>query len=127
MEYLTFIGQATLSIILGGAIGWQRHHIGKAAGVRTFALMSVGSTLFTILSLNVFIVDPARVASQILTGVGFIGAGIIFHKKNTVDGLTTAAAFWSVAAIGMAVGAEWYIHAVIVTIFMFLILITRNK
>jgi len=122
MEYLIFSGQILLAAVLGGLVGWQRHHIGKSAGFRTFALVAVGSALFTIISLNAFAGDQARVAAQVLTGVGFIGAGIIFHKKNSVDGLTTAAGFWSVAAVGMAVGVGWFIEAIISTIFIFLIL-----
>ena len=127
MEYLLFAGNIILSAILGGLVGWQRHHIGKAAGVRTFALVTIGSTFFTMMSLTAFGSDPARVASQILTGVGFIGAGIIFHKKDTVDGLTTAASLWAMAAVGMGIGIGWYWQAVIATVLMFLMLITSKK
>ncbi|MBD3311322.1 MAG: MgtC/SapB family protein [Candidatus Magasanikbacteria bacterium] len=127
MDYILFFGHILLAAILGGLIGWQRRHMGKSAGFRTFALVSIGSTLFTILSLNAFSADPARVASQVLTGIGFIGAGIIFHKKDSVEGLTTAASFWSVAAIGMAVGAGWYIESIIVTLVVFLVLASLVK
>lgn len=122
-----FLFQILLSLILGGIIGWQRQHIGKAAGFRTFALVSVGSTLFTILSLEAFAGDTARVAAQIITGIGFIGAGTIIHKKESVEGLTTAAGLWAIAAIGMAVGAGWYTESIIATSILFLILIFPDK
>jgi putative Mg2+ transporter-C (MgtC) family protein len=122
-----FLFQILLSLILGGIIGWQRQHIGKAAGFRTFALVSVGSTLFTILSLQAFVGDTARVAAQIITGIGFIGAGTIIHKKESIEGLTTAAGLWAIAAIGMAVGASWYMEAIISTFVLFLILIFPDK
>ena len=121
MEYLLFAGQSFLSIILGFFLGWQRHHTGKAAGDRTFALVSFGSTLFTILSYSVSNGDPTRIAAQILTGIGFIGAGAIIHKKNSVEGLTTAAGLWAAAAVGMAVGFGWYIQSILASILMFAI------
>lgn len=127
MEYLIYLGQMVLSIVLGGIIGWQRHHIGKSAGFRTFALVCLGSTLFTLMSQQAFGADPARIAAGILTGIGFIGAGIIFHKKDTIDGLTTAAAFWATAGVGMAVGVGWYIKAIIATVLLFLVLISRKE
>lgn len=127
MEYLIFFWQAALSIALGALLGWQRHQIGKSAGSRTFALVSFGSALFTILSVNVFSSDPARIAAQILTGIGFIGAGTIIRKKNAVEGLTTAAGLWAVAAVGMAVGFGWYWQAIIATILMFAILAVVPK
>jgi putative Mg2+ transporter-C (MgtC) family protein len=122
-----FLFQVLLSLILGGVIGWQRQHIGKAAGFRTFALVSVGSTLFTILSLQAFVGDTARVAAQIITGIGFIGAGTIIHKKDSIEGLTTAAGLWAIAAIGMAIGASWYMEAIVSTFVLFLILIFPDK
>ncbi|OGH58735.1 MAG: hypothetical protein A2725_03505 [Candidatus Magasanikbacteria bacterium RIFCSPHIGHO2_01_FULL_33_34] len=121
MEYIIFTGQLFLSIFLGSLIGWQRHNIGKAAGARTFAMVSVGSTLFTLLSINMSSGDPSRIAAQILTGIGFIGAGTIIHKKDNVEGLTTAAGLWSVAAIGMAIGFGWYIQAIIASILIFIV------
>jgi putative Mg2+ transporter-C (MgtC) family protein len=122
-----FLFKILLSLILGGIIGWQRQHIGKAAGFRTFALVSVGSTLFTILSLDAFAGDTARVAAQIITGIGFIGAGTIIHKKDSIEGLTTAAGLWAIAAIGMAIGASWYMEAIVSTFVLFLILIFPDK
>ncbi len=125
--YIFFTGKILLSLLLGGIIGWQRQHIGKAAGFRTFALVSVGSTLFTLLSTQAFQGDTTHIAAQIITGIGFIGAGTIIHKKDSVEGLTTAAGLWAVAAIGMAIGAGWYREALIATFVLFLILIFPDK
>lgn len=92
---------------LGFALGVEREFHGKAAGIRTNILIAVGSALFTVVSL--FIPggngDQARVAAQIVTGVGFLGAGAILHKEGGVQGLTTAAVIWMNAAVGMAAGA----------------------
>ncbi len=116
-----------LAVLFGGIVGWQREHIGKAAGMRTYALVSLGSAMFTVMSLFGFPGDTSRVAAQILTGVGFIGAGTIIHKRTSIDGLTTAAGLWSVSAIGMAVGLGWYIPAAVGTVLMFLIFITPSN
>ncbi len=121
MEYIFFLVQLVLSSVLGSILGWQRHKIGKSAGARTFAMVAFGSTLFTLLSLSMTL-DPSRIAAQILTGIGFIGAGTIIHKKDNIEGLTTAAGLWATAAIGMAVGFGWYIQAIIAMILMFAIL-----
>lgn len=120
--YITFASQLVLAILLGGLLGWQRVKIGKAAGPRTYALVTMSSTLFTILSFTAFNLDPAKVASQILTGIGFLCAGIIIHKNGGIEGLTTAAGLWAVTAIGMAIGVGWYTQAVIGTILMFIVL-----
>ena len=135
MTYLIFLGQLLLSALLGGVVGWQREHVGKAAGSRTYALVSLGSTLFTLLSIRAFgSDDAARVAAQILTGVGFLGAGTIIHKNNSlmhkssgIEGLTTAAGLWAVAAVGMAVGAGWYFEAAIASGIMFVIFIVHVR
>lgn len=105
-----------LAIILGGILGWQRENWGKSAGPRTYALVAGGSALFTILSVNAFGSDISRIASQIVVGIGFLGAGTILHKENKVEGLTTAAGLWMVAAIGMAVGVEYYVLASVVSL-----------
>ncbi len=105
-----------LALFLGGALGWQRENWGKSAGPRTYALVAGGSALFTILSITAFGSDMARIASQIVVGIGFLGAGTILHKENRVEGLTTAAGLWMVAAIGMAVGVRYYILAIMVSV-----------
>jgi putative Mg2+ transporter-C (MgtC) family protein len=94
------------SIILGGLIGLERELRDKPAGFRTIILISVGATLFTILSLEIGAprADPTRIAAQIVSGVGFLGAGAILRDRASVIGLTTAATIWAVAAVGMATG-----------------------
>ncbi len=127
MIYLILTGQLCLSIFLGGILGWQREHIGKKAGPRTYAIVSMGSTLFTLISSQFFFAsDPTKIASQIVIGIGFLGAGVIIHKNGGVEGLTTAAGLWTVSAIGMAVGIGWYIQSIIATILMFLVLSTDD-
>lgn len=116
--------QVALATLLGGAIGMERELAGKPAGLRTNILICVGATLFTVLSLKLAETrgDPARVAAQILPGVGFIGAGTILHARGAITGLTSAATIWVVAAIGMALGAGAYTDAIGTTIFVMLIL-----
>jgi putative Mg2+ transporter-C (MgtC) family protein len=111
---------------LGGAVGLERELDEKAAGLRTHMLVSVGSALFTMVGAygfydflvgggNVVRADPGRIAAQIVTGIGFLGAGVIFRQGFTIRGLTTAASLWLVAAIGMAAGAGFWKGAVIAT------------
>lgn len=127
MSNLVFLGQILLAVFLGGLLGWQREHIGRAAGLRTYSIVSLGSALFTILSLHAFAGDPSRIASQVVVGIGFLGAGTILHKGESVEGLTTAAGLWTVAAIGMAVGAGWYSEAVLGALFALGILFIDDK
>ena len=119
-EYLIKI---LIAAILGGIIGAEREYTGKAAGLRTFIIVTLGSCLFTIISINI-INDPARIAAQIVSGIGFIGAGLIIfqQEKQTIKGLTTAAGLWMVAAIGMVVGFGFYILAGLSTLIAILIL-----
>jgi putative Mg2+ transporter-C (MgtC) family protein len=121
---LELLLQVVLATLLGGAIGMERELSGKPAGLRTNILICVGATLFTVLSLKLSggRGDPARVAAQILPGVGFIGAGTILHARGSVTGLTSAATIWVVAAIGMALGAGAYTEAVGTTLLVMLIL-----
>ncbi len=93
-----------LASLLGAIIGLERELRGKAAGIRTYAIICMASCLFTILSKSVGN-DPARIAANILTGVGFLGAGIIWHQKDgSTEGLTTAASVWCISALGMSIG-----------------------
>ena len=104
---------------LGAAIGLERELDEKAAGLRTHMLVSVGAALFTLVGaygfadLSIASTDPSRVAAQVVTGVGFLGAGVIFRQGFTIRGLTTAASLWIVAAVGMAAGAGYWKGAVI--------------
>lgn len=127
-EIITMIYKITLSAGLGMAIGAEREIRKKPAGLRTHALVAIGSTLFTILSfVNLFeglgySFDPSRIAAQVVVGVGFLGAGLMFLQGQKAQGITTAAGIWVTAAIGMAVGFGFYTIAIFSTILVFLIL-----
>ena len=122
MYDLFAIGQIALAVLLGGILGWQRENWGKSAGPRTYALVTAGSTLFTILSLTAFGTDTARVAAGVVTGIGFLGVGTILHKQNHIEGLTTAAGLWMAAAIGKAVGVGYFFLAIASTVIMLAVL-----
>lgn len=120
---LELLVQLTLAVVLGGAVGLERELKGKPAGLRTNILIATGATLFTVLSYRMAVGgDVGRVAAQILTGVGFIGAGTILHTRGAVTGLTSAATIWVVSAIGMAVGARAYLEALLATLLVMLVL-----
>jgi len=119
-EYILRLLVATL---LGAVIGLDREFRTKAAGFRTHVLVALGSALFMIISVHGFDdlpkdqmtlrMDPARIAAQVVTGIGFIGAGTIIFQKNVVKGLTTAAGLWVTAAIGLACGVGMYVLAAV--------------
>lgn len=116
-----------IAALVGTIVGWEREKINRPAGLRTYALVCVGSALFTILSIDAFgPSDPSRVAAQIITGIGFLGAGTIFKFKNKVHGLTTAAGLWAVAGVGMGYGAGYY-FATSVAAVIILFLMRFNK
>jgi putative Mg2+ transporter-C (MgtC) family protein len=127
LDLMLQIGLATL---LGGAIGLERELGGKPAGLRTNILICIGSVLYTHLSLSMLSgpngiptgTDTTRVAAQIVTGVGFIGAGTILHARGAVVGLTSAATIWVVAAIGIALGSGYYLEGVGTTLAVILVL-----
>ncbi|KQR93500.1 magnesium transporter MgtC [Chryseobacterium sp. Leaf180] len=96
-----------ISVILGLFIGAEREYRNKSAGLRTFILVCFGACLFTILSLKIGIHDPDRLAANIITGIGFLGAGVIFKNENKIEGITTATTIWATASIGMAVGSGY--------------------
>ena len=117
------ITKLVVAVILGGLVGWERERSHKPAGLRTHMLVSVGATLVTIISINYFTEDYARVIAGIITGIGFIGAGaIIAQGTKGVHGLTTAATLWAMAAVGICIGIGWYVLAVASTILIVLIL-----
>lgn len=121
---LELLLQLVLAVLLGGVIGLERELKGKPAGLRTNILICIGATLFTVLSYRMAHEhgDPGRVAAQILTGVGFIGAGTILHMRGAVTGLTSAATIWVVAAIGMALGSSAYVEALGTTVVVIVVL-----
>ena len=108
------LGRLIVAAVLSGLIGFEREVAQKAAGLRTHMLVGLGSGLFSLLSVEAIPgSDPGRVAAQVVTGIGFLGAGAIFRHGFTVRGLTTAAGMWTVAAVGMAAGiGEWEVAVV---------------
>ena len=116
--------QLCLATLFGGAIGLERELGGKPAGLRTNILICIGSVLYTKLSITLAAgnADPTRIAAQIVTGVGFIGAGTILHARGAVVGLTSAATIWVVAAIGVALGAAVYWEAAGTTLLVLVVL-----
>lgn len=119
-----------VAAVLGAVIGFERERRGRSAGIRTFAAVALGSCAFTLIS---FIVTPTgnettRIAAQIVTGVGFLGAGVILHDQGQthISGLTTSATMWSAGAVGMAVGFGLYILAVVTTALLLLLLMLRH-
>ncbi len=136
-----FLLRILLAAICGGVIGYERKNRGKGAGVRTHTIVAVASCLMMIIAQYGFAdffnymdkmkidtrLDPSRVAAQIVSGVGFLGAGMIFVQKKVVTGLTTAAGIWAVSGIGMAVGGGMYFLGVACTVIIFIIQIIYHK
>jgi putative Mg2+ transporter-C (MgtC) family protein len=127
------LAKLLLATVLGGAIGLERELAGKPAGLRTNILICIGAALFTQLSVDIARIgftadgrpygDTTRIAAQIVSGIGFLGAGAILHGEGAVIGLTTAATVWVVAAVGAAVGAGAYIDAAGGTVLIMLVLV----
>jgi putative Mg2+ transporter-C (MgtC) family protein len=119
--------QLGMSLAYGFIIGFEREYQSKAAGLRTITLITVGSTLFTILSANVNGPSDDRIAAQIVTGIGFIGAGVIFKDKFAISGLTTAASIWIASAVGMAIGFNHFLIATVTLVFAMVTLAAFEK
>lgn len=120
---LSEVNKFLLSTLLCGLIGLEREFRSKQAGLKTMIMIGLGATLFTILSVKIGANSHDRIASNIVTGIGFLGAGVIFKEDNQVKGLTTACVIWIVAAIGMAIGSGYYVQATGVTIVVLLALL----
>ena len=123
---LDLLASLLMAVLLGGAIGLERELRGKAAGLRTNILICLGATLFTHLSIHIAGDggDPGRIAAQVVTGIGFLGAGTILHGRGSVTGLTTAATIWLVAAIGVAIGVGAMFEAAGATLLAVVVLST---
>ena len=128
------ITKLVLSLVLGATIGIERRRKGQIAGLRTFALISMGATLAMLISiyipqeyLGLKNGDPGRIAAQVVSGVGFLGAGAIIQMKGSVRGLTTAAGIWMTACIGLAVGAGMYLISIIATLLIIFILVNIER
>lgn len=135
-HFVRVVVRMAVAIFLGGAIGFERQLGGKAAGIRTHMLVALGAALFTLIPLEagMKVADLSRVIQGVATGVGFLGAGMIFkpseskepapgHKKREVHGLTTAAGIWLTAAVGLAAGAGW-IWPALIGVFMTLLIMS---
>lgn len=113
-----------IACLLGCFIGWERERHGSriSAGIRTYGAISLGACAFCLIGLYISNPDPAKVAGQIITGIGFLGGGIIFRQGDYVTGLTTAATLWATAAVGMAVAFGMYFTAIVITTLLYLLL-----
>ncbi len=132
--YISMFLRLVVACILGGVIGFEREHMHRPAGFRTHILVCVGSALVMVTSEYIYYqfssqtnVDPARLGAQVISGIGFLGAGTIIKEGVNVKGLTTAASLWAVSCIGIAVGIGFYTGAFIATIIIFLTLIAIKK
>jgi putative Mg2+ transporter-C (MgtC) family protein len=126
MPYADFFCRLLLAAILGGAVGLEREVHGRPAGIRTYLILSLGTALLMVLSEYLLVAyhdkfpglaqgDPGRIAGQAITGIGFLGAGVIIRYKDSIRGLTTAACVWLVCSVGLAVGAGFYLVGIVVT------------
>ncbi len=135
-DQLTIILQLLLALVLGGLVGLEREYKRKSAGLKTFALVSLGSALFTIIGLQLFGAlsqnenirfDPSKIIEAVAVGLGFIGAGIIIYRHEHVEGLSTAAGVWVAGAIGVAAGAGLYLIAVFSALLSLLVMILFSR
>jgi putative Mg2+ transporter-C (MgtC) family protein len=132
-------GKLFIAAVLGGLIGWERERRGRPAGLRTHLLVCVGVTLIMLVSEHIFVqyqvykqdsilrIDPARIAAQVIVGIGFLGAGTIMRFKASVRGLTTAASLWVVAGIGLAIGSGFILPAIFTAFIAIMTLILLPK
>ncbi len=132
--YLSMISRLIVACVLGGIIGFEREHVHRPAGLRTHILVCVGSALVMVTSEFIYYrysshanVDPARLGAQVISGIGFLGAGTIIKEGISVKGLTTAASLWAVSCIGIAAGIGFYSGALLATVIIFLILVVIKK
>ena len=126
---LTLLPRLLIATALGSIIGYEREIHGRAAGIRTYAAVSLGAAIFTIINAHVpNLSDHTRIVSNIVTGIGFLGAGIIFRDvgNGLITGLTTAATLWATAAVGVAAGFGMYVICIFSTVILFLLLYLNN-
>jgi putative Mg2+ transporter-C (MgtC) family protein len=134
MPYGEFLCRLVVAALLGGAVGLEREIHGRPAGIRTYLILSLGTALLMVLSEYLLVAyqskypglaqgDPGRIAGQAITGIGFLGAGVIIRYKDTIRGLTTAACVWLVCSVGLTVGAGFYLVGAAVTLLTLMALI----
>jgi putative Mg2+ transporter-C (MgtC) family protein len=123
-QQLITVFKLCLALALAGVIGYEREKYSKPAGLRTHMILSIGCTILTVLSFDVFPIptDNSRIAAAIITGIGFIGAGTVLQTRERVVGLTTAASIWLTASISLAVGTGNYVIAVAGTLLGYIVL-----
>ena len=121
IETGTIIFRLLLAAVIGGMFGIEREFKHKAAGLQTNILVALGSTLTMIVSVQ-FDIDPARIAAGVVTGIGFLGAGLIIHGRAEIQGITTAATIWLVSAIGLAIGIGYYSAAIVSAVIALVVL-----
>ncbi|MFO7819211.1 MAG: MgtC/SapB family protein [Halanaerobacter sp.] len=135
MGYQQIVIRLVLAFLMGGLVGLERERNSRPAGFRTNILVSVGAALIMIVSIKLFLsfpdmtkdIDPSRMPSQVVSGIGFLGAGTIIREKFTVKGLTTAASMWALSGIGLAIGAGFYISGIFATMIVILTLTVLNR
>ncbi|MHA2856673.1 MgtC/SapB family protein [Paenibacillus lautus] len=136
IDNVSILLRLLLAMLLGGLIGFERERSNHAAGLRTHILVCLGSALIMLLSIYGFSdfvaeinvrIDPARLATAVITGIGFLGAGTILFTGKSITGLTTAASIWVVGAVGLAVGAGFYFASIVSTVLILLNLVVFNK
>ncbi len=120
---LTLYMRVVMAFLLGGLIGWERERHGISAGIRTYGAICLGACVFGLVSLSIAGADPSRIAAQVVTGVGFMGGGLIFRQGDQhVSGLTTAATLWATAAVGLAVALGMYMISFLTALLIYVLL-----
>lgn len=123
---LMFALRAVVAAFLGGFIGWERQWHARQAGIRTYASVSLGACVFALVSSHIPGAEPSRLAANVVTGIGFLGAGIILRDRGKTVGLTTAATVWTTAAVGVAVGFGMYLLALLTSAIVFAVLAAHH-
>ena len=119
--------QVVIAVVLGGFVGWEREWHGREAGIRTYGAVSLGSCVFALISTHLTTGNnPHVIAAAVVTGIGFLGAGVILREHGNVIGLTTAATLWATASIGLATGYAMYTLAVLVALIVFGLLVMHH-
>jgi putative Mg2+ transporter-C (MgtC) family protein len=117
---LLMAAQAVLATFLGGLIGWEREQHGREAGIRTYASVCLGACVFGLVSSHIpNMADNTRIAAQIVSGVGFLGAGVIMHDQGRLKGLTTAGTLWATAAVGLAIAFGMYVLGILTALLLY--------
>jgi putative Mg2+ transporter-C (MgtC) family protein len=123
---LSMAARLLYAALLGVVIGLERERHKRSAGIRTYAAISIGACGFALVSMHVNAPDPTRIAAQVVSGIGFIGAGIIFRQADRVSGLTTAATVWATAAVGLAVAYRMLILPALMALLLYLLLASHH-